>query len=253
MVHGERNRFTPPGMVGPTPLVLAAVLVSTSVGLAAVSPEAVCQSGRARAAGKYARCVQSALARFDLTADLNAYNVAAGKCVTKYADTWAKLQAKASASGATCDSPRFTDNGDGTVMDRLTGLQWEKKSDDSTVHDKDNSYSWSAGGTAADGTAFTSFLSTLNSGGCFAGQCDWRLPSRDELLTIVAPSFPTCTTGPCIAPAFGPTAAGAYWSATTRVADPLYAWHVTFSDGEARTEPAKSVFSYVRAVRDSGS
>jgi len=52
-----------------------------------------------------------------------------------------------------------------------------EKTDDATVHDKDNVYSWSAGGaggTAADGTAFTTFLASPNSGGCFAGQCDWR-------------------------------------------------------------------------------
>ena len=38
--------------------------------------------------------------------------------------------------------------------------------------------------TAADGPAYTTFLATLNSNGCFAGQCDWRLPTRSELQTI---------------------------------------------------------------------
>lgn len=36
----------------------------------------------------------------------------------------------------------YIDNGDGTITDTRTGLMWEKKSDDGTIHDKDNVYSW---------------------------------------------------------------------------------------------------------------
>ncbi len=32
----------------------------------------------------------------------------------------------------------YTDNGDGTVTDNQTGLTWEKKSDDGSIHDKDD-------------------------------------------------------------------------------------------------------------------
>jgi len=81
---------------------------------------------------------------------------------------------------------RYGDNGDGTVTDYDTGLQWEQKTDDASVHDKDNTYAWSDGGggfTQPDGAAFKVFLGTLNNGtssegsatsGCFAGHCDWR-------------------------------------------------------------------------------
>ncbi len=58
-------------------------------------------------------------------------------------------------------------------------------------HDLDNYYSWSAGGTAADGDAFTNFLDDLNSTG-FAGQHDWRLPTLFELQTIVATDAVPC-------------------------------------------------------------
>jgi hypothetical protein len=49
-------------------------------------------------------------------------------------------------------------NGDGTATDYDTGLQWEQKTDDGSVHDKDNTYSWSPTLGPPDGTAFTAFL-----------------------------------------------------------------------------------------------
>jgi hypothetical protein len=166
---------------------------------------------------------------------------------------WPKLQAKASGTGSTCDNPRFNDNGDGTVTDRLTGLQWEQKTDDATVHDKDNTYTWSSGGagnTAADGTAFMTFLAALNSGGCFAGQCDWRLPTVAELQTILLAPYPCGTSSPCVDPIFGPTVAlyGWYWSATTNAPNPNIAWIVHFYDGSVNYFD-KGLAEYARAVR----
>ena len=38
---------------------------------------------------------------------------------------------------------RYQDNSDGTITDLNTGLMWEKKSDDGSLHDKDDLYSWS--------------------------------------------------------------------------------------------------------------
>jgi hypothetical protein len=164
---------------------------------------------------------------------------------------WSQVQAKASGKGSICDNTRFEDTGDGTVTDRFTELQWEKKTHDATVHDVDNLYSSSAGGdgfAAADGTAFTSFLATLNSGGCFAGQCDWRMPTIYELQTIVLQAYP-CATIPCIdQTVFGPTAADYYWSATPLATDPTNAWNVFFNAGYAGYSHTGSSY-YVRAVR----
>ncbi|HET9062761.1 MAG TPA: hypothetical protein VFO62_05685 [Candidatus Binatia bacterium] len=36
----------------------------------------------------------------------------------------------------------FTDNGDRTVTDNLTGLMWEKNSLDGTIHDNSHGYLW---------------------------------------------------------------------------------------------------------------
>src|SRR5207247_9186849 len=48
----------------------------------------------------------------------------------------------------------YADNGNGTVTDLNTGLVWEKVSDDGTVHDKDNTYTWA--------NAFTGHVATRN-------------------------------------------------------------------------------------------
>jgi hypothetical protein len=150
--------------------------------------------------------------------------------------------------------PRYLDNGDGTVTDLNSGLQWEKKDNsdgiehDADPHDADNRYTWSASGTAADGTAYTDFLSKLNTG-CFAGHCDWRLPSLVELQGIldVTQGFCGGGSGACIDPAFGPTQAFTYWSTETTFphSDAL---GMDFSDN-ALTDNVKTNSYYVRAVR----
>lgn len=89
-----------------------------------------------------------------------------GVCPTE-GDTAAiegSIDAGAAAITAALSGVRFIDNGDGTVTDVQTGLQWEKKDDLSGIHDKDNSYQWSSSGTAPDGDAFTVFIGTLNGG-----------------------------------------------------------------------------------------
>jgi hypothetical protein len=106
----------------------------------------------------------------------------------------------------------------------------------------------------ADGQAFTIFLAALNSGGCFAGQCDWRLPTLAELETILQAMTPSpCDTSPCIdEEVFGPTVAIYYWSDTTYVnkesSSSAYAWTVNFDDGGV-IPFAKNFAMSVRAVR----
>src|SRR5262249_57053434 len=50
----------------------------------------------------------------------------------------------------------YVDNGDGTITDTKTGLMWEKQSDDGTLNDKDNVYTWAE--------AFTVKIAGLNAG-----------------------------------------------------------------------------------------
>lgn len=65
-------------------------------------------------------------------------------------------------------SPRFVDNGDGTITDRKTCLVWEKKDNAGGIHDLNNVYDWNG--------EFSVFLPLLNGPG-FAGHQDWRIPT----------------------------------------------------------------------------
>ncbi len=170
---------------------------------------------------------------------------------------------------------RFVDNGDGTISDNWTGLMWEKKVDwdDDFVfcdtaeecpdpHDADNVYTWSDSDRAFDGTARTVFLAQLNdvSGGganCFAGKCDWRLPTLHELQTILdynraSPAtyrtFNSGCTADCTLTTCSCTAEGDYWTATTLAAYRDEAWCVDLIDGLSVSFP-KYGDLHARAVR----
>jgi hypothetical protein len=227
----------------------AALLVGVDTVHAKQTPEQKCQKGRYDAAAKYDACQQKAMSALYGGGKYDKFRKTVGKCTVKYTATWSKLQKRATGTGAYCDNPRFADYGS-SVGDRLTGLTWEKKTDDGTVHDKDNYYTWSAGGfggKAADGSAYTTFLAALNTG-CFEGHCDWRLPTSMELQTILLAPYP-CATQTCIdQTVFGPTVAGYYWSATTLAHSPGFAWFVYFGNGVV-LDGSKVSGYYVRAVR----
>ena len=74
-------------------------------------------------------------------------------------------------SGAAYPYLRFFDNGDGTVADKLTGLEWIKAPHSLPGNSETMSY----------GVEGIDFCTTLT----FAGHDDWRLPSRKEMMSLV--------------------------------------------------------------------
>jgi hypothetical protein len=141
------------------------------------------------------------------------------------------------------------------VKDNVTGLIWENKTDDGTIHDKDNTYTWydsnsatngGFAGTPGDGTDTEDFIRALNSAH-FGGYSDWRLPTVNELSTIVNYSIPY--PGPTIGTGYFPnTAASWYWSSTTVVYDTHGALIVSFGSGGV-SNSYKNGAGHVRAVR----
>ena len=124
------------------------------------------------------------------------------------------------------------------VQDNVTGLIWEVKTDDGSIHDKDTTYDWY--------DAQDVFIATINSQN-FGGHSDWRMPTIKELSTLVDSSIPY--PGPTIDTTFFPnTVSSYYWSSTTNAGDPRYAWYVRFYAGSVYGY-YKSLYLYVRAVR----
>jgi len=142
----------------------------------------------------------------------------------------------------------YTDNGDGTITDNQTGLMWEKKSRDGTIHDQGNLYNWT--------DAFGVFIDGLNTAS-FAGYSDWRLPNRFELESLIDlgaqnPSVDTTFNNNCVASCTvttcSCTASSPYWSSSTFSSTPSFAWYVFFNLGFDGFD-AKSNANLVRAVR----
>ncbi|HUY18325.1 MAG TPA: DUF1566 domain-containing protein [Candidatus Binataceae bacterium] len=227
------------------------------------NPTLVCQQRKLAAQGRLQLCLA-----------LNSANILKGApdnsaaCYQGLTKALALIDAAAAKAGTAC---RYVDNGDGTVTDNKTGLMWEQTTgtiggtNTGKINDVNNRYAWSTGGNLADGTAFTSFLATLNNGastdggvstpitGCFANHCDWRLPSIVELQGIIDFNATGCLSegSPCIDPIFGPTQSGGYWSATTYAGYagvPGIAWFVDFDNGLVGDD-YKTFAGSVRAVR----
>jgi hypothetical protein len=202
--------------------VVAALLVNAAVARADLTT-ATCLAAKLKEWGWLRKCqaTEAAKALRSLPAD-------PPRCDLRWAAKLAALSYKAAVVGVAC---RFGDGGDGTVTDYDTGLQWEKKTDDGSIHDKDNFYPW----VVVDGypDLFTGFLRTLNhcdstdgttiTGG-FAGHCDWRIPTSSELGHILDPNAPGCGSGGvCFdTTVFGPLGQEYDWSAT--YADPSDVW-----------------------------
>jgi hypothetical protein len=209
--------------------------------------------------------IQGGIGRFTVGTKFTAQNY------TWWVQSWRPDSISAWSLGQTFTvvTERFEDLGK-TVLDHLTGLEWEKKvsSPSNSIHYYANTYTWSLGAMGSppvyppNGTAFTTFLAGLNAGPCvgsspdgttvdpgqdcsFAAHGDWRLPTISELRSIL-----DCTNANCIPPIFGPTQGNIYWSSSMDSGNAGNAWAVPFSSGEpAALSSSVLVAYYVRVVR----
>ncbi|MBI3781857.1 MAG: DUF1566 domain-containing protein [Deltaproteobacteria bacterium] len=209
-------------------------LLWAGTALGTPTPQQSCDYARITAWKVYQSCVDAVVAKDAKGIAFDSWK-AFWKCRHAYFKKWTAFQSKASLAGSTCVGARFSD-ASFVVIDNLTGLYWEKKSDDSSVSDKDNQYSWGSGGFSTGG-AFTTFVHFLNNGNPLVN--DWRLPTLAELQTLLL-DYP-CTgggggtgcecTGPCVDPLFNNTQSSYYWSDTRYVPDGGRAWVVSFGTG----------------------
>lgn len=146
------------------------------------------------------------------------------------------------------------------VLDNYTGLIWEVKLDDpASPSHFGHTYSWfEPNGSINGGTA-----GLADGGVCSGSPCDtqglvdalnaelrcgasgWRLPTREELLSLVHAG----RRDPALSTEFFPLGSGIYWSGTPMAADSDQAWVLDFSDG--RIEVAlKTAPQRLRLVRE---
>ena len=157
------------------------------------------------------------------------------------------------------------------VRDNVTGLIWEVKTDDDSLHDKDDTYNWyntdseTNGGSvgyadddgdichgydSADSATFCNteaFVARVNSAG-LCGAHDWRLPNAAESHSLTIHD----TNADNIDTAYFPNTetSGNYWSdspADTYTADK--AWQAVFRGGGSLSYTEKGVENHARLVR----
>ena len=143
--------------------------------------------------------------------------------------------------GVAWPTPRFTDNGNGTVTDKLTGLMWQKNANCMKSHYPGFDNDATLGDGAVTWVHALGFVAGINNGTyplCGAGYSDWRLPNVKELQSLIdygfyGPALPdTLGTGKWTEgnPFQGVKTAN-YWSSSTLASLTTYAWLVPFSDG----------------------
>lgn len=124
--------------------------------------------------------------------------------------------------GVAWPSPRFTNRGDGTITDNLTGLDW-------TENASSPGPAACSPGVTKHWQASLDHVQCLNSNG-YLGHSDWRMPNKFELRSLVdlRNSNPALPTGHPFA-SFSPAT---YWTSTTIVSSTNRgAWAVNFFDG----------------------
>jgi hypothetical protein len=123
----------------------------------------------------------------------------------------------------------------GYVIDNVTGLWWQHPID--VLNDQGKSCA--AGCTQTDALAYCAHLT-------LGGHCDWRLPTRVELVSIVdfAVSNPAIDTL-----AFPSTPVAQFWTSSPYAGDTSRAWYVYFGGGYTAYDVTASASYRVRCVR----
>ncbi len=134
--------------------------------------------------------------------------------------------------GVPSPNPRFTDHGNGTVTDNLTGLMWTKTSD-------------ACSGVKTWTQAMDCAAAQYN-WPCYAGYCDWVLPNVRQLQSLIdygryGAALPSGHPFTNVRSYF-------YWSSSTSASSTGSAWLVSITNGSVELEN-KTYLNYVWPVR----
>lgn len=149
--------------------------------------------------------------------------------------------------------PRYIDNGDGTVTDKTTGLIWLQDAScaDLAGTDGDGKADWDTAKTAASNLTNDTCELTDNS-----AANDWRLPSTQELQSVVNYNYSSPAMSNAIGNAKWEADGGAfsgvqthyYWSSSTYASNAASAWYVNLANGYVGSS-SKTSTEYVWPVR----
>jgi len=152
--------------------------------------------------------------------------------------------------GVAWPNPRFTDNGNGTVTDNLTGLIWIKNSNLMVTRDP----TFDADGTANDGSVTwnhaMTYIAKLNTEG-YLGYSDWRLPNRKEMRSIF--NFGQSNAAAWLNGNGFTNVQAAYWTSTTVATNSAAAYYVYMLNCSTCALAKTDTYDWhVWAVRGSG-
>ena len=135
--------------------------------------------------------------------------------------------------GVSWPVPRFTDHGDETITDNLTGLMWTKNAN--------------LAGAPKFWQEALDYVKSINSGAGLGGYHDWCLPNRKELFSLIdrsrnSPALPSGHPFQNVQSVF-------YWSSTTYAFSTGIAWFVGMWGGGVFYSGKYSDYFYVWPVR----
>lgn len=136
------------------------------------------------------------------------------------------------ASAQTCNpnmprnrpDSRYTDNGDGTVTDKVTGLMWKQCTEGLSNSNNASPACDNGGGVLYTWDAAFAHVQSVNATG-FAGHSDWRVPNVKELKSLTETA---CDSPPINTNLFPLTPPSGVWSSSPLAEFSYDAWAVDF-------------------------